>query len=162
MKIKIDRTTPVLTQMAAVIEMPMPPYTIGKQDRRSLRLAEIDTNQIYLSLYLGIDGKCDGRDRMRYLKLNDPHRPKGERLIRLDAAVAIAVVKNGHRLPLTWGKEENRWVAESMYFDGTELKDGHGNLWVLRVYRNLEDNLWSCGIEFLALDSESPTAVIKY
>ncbi len=152
MKIKIDRRTPILTQVGATPEALL---AVVGVDKRSIAIEEIDIDSIYHSLYLDINHICDGADRIDYFK------KRAKKFIRLDAAIGLALVRNCNSIPHGWGEDEHGNLVTSMYFDGTIFRSASAFDLVVRVSRDTETNLWDWSLSDTSGDSEHPSAIIK-
>ncbi len=164
MIIKIDRSIPITQQLArygigfAPHEgAPLPPdagVKVVDEDKRSVAMEKINIDDIVFNLYLGIDRLCNQRERIDYLK------KRGKKFIRLDAGIAMALIQNADRIPLDWGRDENRTLVTAFTFDGTIFSESDGNKYVLQVLRDREDNEWTANFKHISDESENPTAVL--
>ncbi len=157
MKIKIDRKTPLLKQLL-VTDQEEPKLGIWKVkglDSRSVKLEEIEINNIFFSEYLDLDGNIRNWERVEYFKKHS------RKFIRLDAAIGLALVKNGYQIPENWGKNERGNPVSTFTFDGTAIIDDHGNTHYLTVSRDVESGEWHWGLQHKNDESGHPSAVLK-
>lgn len=112
--ISIDRSTPL--NPAFLLFAQGEGWDIGKEDKASLAIHELDLSKVRLVKL----GAGSGRRK----RLKKPGR------ILLDGNICEAIWLDKLRIPEQWKKDEKGQNAV-IFFDGTEILDGHGRLYFL-------------------------------
>ena len=127
-------------------------WTIEEEDKRSLKLTEVDLTKIRFETCLKVgEGYITGEEKLKRLK-SAGH-------IRLDVQIFLTLWKNQHLIPDKW-KEKTNGNTTYFYFDGTVLRGPGGNRYVLCL--GWSGGRWGWGCFWLVGDwsVDGPSAVL--
>ena len=127
-------------------------WTIEEEDKRSLKLTEVDLTKIRFETCLKVgEGYITGEEKLKRLK-SAGH-------IRLDVQIFLTLWKNQHLIPDKW-KEKTNGNTTYFYFDGTVLRYPDGHRYVLCLYWDGDGWEWDYSWLDGDWDVDRPSAVL--